>query len=629
MTLRTVFCGTIAFLFFASCPSISFGQFGKVKTFLKNVGSKIEDAAEEVKDELDTVGDSTERAFTKLGDDFEALGEVLEDLYEDIKKELNEAVLEAMKKAVMQQHGGLINKTKENWSEIASTNKAKMNELKTAVVKKDHNKVVKLLADLFLNNTAFSSIIDSAKDKKMGSIIVLVSGDAAGPGVSANAALGNAVDVESLVYLAKNGKLKPGRTLLSSFVTVGGVVGFSGGLSTDVAIGFDLDSPDEIQGPGVDVIFEFSNGPGGNVSFGFAPDEGMKFAGFTAGMSGGANFRGGAGLSFTHILTRVHTDDLGAVVASDLVGSNKNGGIVAAVSYKGDIIASRTNGGIYRRQASKPIGDSSERAVYPPGRQTVIKLVVANGGIYSAFSGGGIYFSPDGNRLGAGIKVYDGSSRVTDMVVLKGAGINGRDAIITVFENGRFGAYRSMDGYDLGGGKNTTRVYPPGKASITAIATGNGGVYTAFKLSGGTSIYFSPLNSQSIGTGSVVYKGSVVPTKIVALPKAGSNKRDAILTVFAGGLSGVYRSNDGLNLGGGGNSSLVYPVNRLSIIDMVAANGGVYTAFRFSKGSSVYFSPNGFDVGAGMKIYTGSKVVTRLVVESGGKKGRDTIITTF
>ena len=83
--------------------------------------------------------------------------------------------------------------------------------------------------------------------------------------------------------------------------------------------------------------------------------------------------------------------------------------------------------------------------------------------VLTAFEGGGIYSSPDGLNLGGGgntTSVYPVPQRVTAMLSYQwSSDPKVPPRVITAFEGG--GIYSSPDGLNLGGGGSTTSVYPP------------------------------------------------------------------------------------------------------------------------------------------------------------------------
>lgn len=141
-----------------------------------------------------------------------------------------------------------------------------------------------------------------------------------------------------------------------------------------------------------------------------------------------------------------------------------------------------------------PSGGGNPAVVYN-GDQRALRLIVFKDFIYTAFDGGGIYRSPDGQNLGGGgqtSKVYSGSQLVRGFLICK-------DSLYTAFSGA--GIYRSRDGMNLGGGGSTVKVY----------------------------------------------SGSQLVTKWLCSDQTGN-----VVTTFSGG--GVYESRDGNNLGGGGNT---------------------------------------------------------------------------
>jgi hypothetical protein len=120
-------------------------------------------------------------------------------------------------------------------------------------------------------------------------------------------------------------------------------------------------------------------------------------------------------------------------------------------------------------------------------------------------------------------------------------------AIYTAFENG--GIYRSPDGQNLGGGGSTRRLYLGQK--VVAMLVCRGGLYTAFD---GAGIYYSPDGQNPGGGGRTrrVYNGTQLVRKMLCDQGSGINGTDSVITTFSGGR--VYKSPDGNNLGGGGNT---------------------------------------------------------------------------
>ncbi|OKH32145.1 hypothetical protein NIES2119_26930 [[Phormidium ambiguum] IAM M-71] len=149
-----------------------------------------------------------------------------------------------------------------------------------------------------------------------------------------------------------------------------------------------------------------------------------------------------------------------------------------------------------------------------------------------------IFFYPANG--GNPVRVYDGTQQTLAIVQYNGA-------IYTAFENG--GIYRSPDGQNLGGGGRTTRLYSGQK--VVAMLVCRGGLYTAFD---GAGIYYSPDGQNPGGGGRTtrVYDGTQLVTKMLCDQGSGINGTDSVITTFSG--AGVYKSPDGNNLGGGGNT---------------------------------------------------------------------------
>ena len=115
--------------------------------------------------------------------------------------------------------------------------------------------------------------------------------------------------------------------------------------------------------------------------------------------------------------------------------------------FRGYTYSQPISGGIYKYKNGKAI-----KKVYS-GKQTVLSMISCRDAIFTAFSGKGIYRSPDGNNLGGGgrtRRVYKGSQSVRQMK----CDSNGN--VITTFSGGS--TYRSPDGNNLGGGGKTRRI---------------------------------------------------------------------------------------------------------------------------------------------------------------------------
>lgn len=179
-------------------------------------------------------------------------------------------------------------------------------------------------------------------------------------------------------------------------------------------------------------------------------------------------------------------------------------------------------------------------------------------------------------------------------------------------------AYFSPDGFNLeGNGGNTIPAYV-GPLAIQAIVPVNGGVDTLFE---GGSVYFSP-NGQNLGGGCsgsvctmVAYSArSGTPiTQIVAA----SGGVDAVLATSRE-VESAYFSPDGLNLGGGGNSVLIYS-GYVGVAQIAPVDSSSVVAL-FNNGAA-YFSPDNRDIGGGgntIYAYAGPNLIQRILSVGGG-----------
>jgi len=225
---------------------------------------------------------------------------------------------------------------------------------------------------------------------------------------------------------------------------------------------------------------------------------------------------------------------------------------------------------------------------YPPRRLLALPLVLlsllplplpaaaapAAPGVLTAFSGGGIYLSPDGTHLGGGgntTRPYLGRAATTLLPY--------RTGIVNGFVDGP--VYYSPSVGQLAGGNGAALVYG-GTQQVLAMASFQGGVLTAFS---GGGIYFSPDATTALVGFARPYLGEPV-TAMVAY-------HGGVITGFQSGA--IYFSPDGQNLHGGGNSVLVYGGNQ-QVMAMTVFQGGVLTAF---SGGGIYFSPDGTNLGGG------------------------------
>lgn len=178
-------------------------------------------------------------------------------------------------------------------------------------------------------------------------------------------------------------------------------------------------------------------------------------------------------------------------------------GYQAAIAQVEDIVVRRipvvSNGGVLSVTASGKAWFTPAAAGGPAisaygGSQKVLNVVPVAGGALAHFSGGGVYFSPDGTHLGGtgqSVRVYYGPERVAALAAANGG-------VVTLFANGR--AFFSPDGRNLDGGGATVSGYA-GKQSITGLVEVPGGVKAEFS---GGGIYFSSTGTDLGGSGASV-----------------------------------------------------------------------------------------------------------------------------
>jgi len=155
-----------------------------------------------------------------------------------------------------------------------------------------------------------------------------------------------------------------------------------------------------------------------------------------------------------------------------------------------------------------------------------------------------------------------------------------------------------------------------GEPTIVASVPLGNGAGTVILMSDGLA-YFVPQGQSATAATAVsapvrAYEG---PLRIVDAHPVGGG----VVTRFDNGE--VYRSPDGLHLGGGGNTRLAYDGSQ-SIAAWVAVRGGVVT--QFSDGFA-YFSPDGLDLGGGgatLVAYGGRQAIAALRGVEGGVQTR-------
>jgi uncharacterized delta-60 repeat protein len=184
--------------------------------------------------------------------------------------------------------------------------------------------------------------------------------------------------------------------------------------------------------------------------------------------------------------------------------------------------------------------------------------------------------------------------------------------LITAFRSGV--VYYSPDGQNLGGGGRTIRVYGGrtirgvyGGWEIAAMIPYWNNIITAFSYG---AVFSSP-NGQNLGGGgntTLVYTGTQRVDAMIPY-------QTGVLTAFSDGS--IYYSPDGQNLGGGGSTALVYTGTQ-RVDAMIPYQTGVLTAF---SDGSIYYSPDGQNLGGGgstTRVYgPGQQVVVMIPYQTG------------
>jgi len=161
--------------------------------------------------------------------------------------------------------------------------------------------------------------------------------------------------------------------------------------------------------------------------------------------------------------------------------------------------------------------------VYSGSQQIQALMPLTGGGLLTWFSGGSIYYSPDGKNLGGGgatVLAYAGSQRVLEVSAVAGG-------VLTRFDGG--GLYFDNNPAKLGNGLLGVNV-----VFVHRMSSGDWLVLQA--------------DGKALLNGQSVYPGSEKIAEII--PVAGG-----VLTRFQ--VGSVYFSPDGKNLGGGGNTLLL------------------------------------------------------------------------
>lgn len=283
----------------------------------------------------------------------------------------------------------------------------------------------------------------------------------------------------------------------------------------------------------------------------------------------------------------------------------------------GVITAFKDNKQIFRSPDGTNLFGGGDTILVYNGSQQAYKIASITNGILTAFSGGGIYLSKDGNNLGGGgdtHRVYFGGGRVEAMISYKTGAIT---AFYGATNGNPWGIYRSPDGYNIGGGGGTARVYN-GDARVDWMMTYHGGVFTAFynpNSKNGWGVYFSPDGNNLGGGGNTikVYNGTARISAMIPF-------QDGVVTAFYNANSnkgwGVYFSTDGRNL----TAQRLY--SGIGIVDaMIHYKNGIVTSFRREDPWSIYYSPDGKNIGGGgntARVYNGGARVDSMISYRGG-----------
>jgi len=241
-----------------------------------------------------------------------AIGEGVVYVAEEFADVISEEVLAPMAREIVAQHGEIINEAERSWKAIGQENGQYVKAIEEAINEGDSVKALTAVGNLMANGVGFKKMITDANEANMGSIVFFASGGG-GAIVGGDVAGGNAFDIATLVYMARNnGQLPPDnqQAVMSSFTSVGFSVGTSIGGGVNVAVGYDSSSAKDISGPSVDLTVDGSFGIGANATVSWDPSDAMKFAGFTVGVSGGLEVEVSAGVSLATKISSLTVGDI-------------------------------------------------------------------------------------------------------------------------------------------------------------------------------------------------------------------------------------------------------------------------------------------------------------------------------
>jgi hypothetical protein len=323
------------------------------------------------------------------------------------------------------------------------------------------------------------------------------------------------------------------------------------------------------------------------------------------------------------ITRRDFSGGLAAALGSYAIDSTRPGGAFAQDSaIRPGVLAGFSNVGgnptVHNIRWSSNETELASGRVFYQGSSPVSAIISFARGVLTAFRNAGpngnrIHWSPnwdpahsEGQNLGNGPIVYDGSSPVTAMIPFQ-------RGVLTAFTYAGPNGNRihwSPDGKNLGGGS----IVYDGGSPVTAMIPFRNGIFAAFTRAGqnGNRIHWSPdwnpdrSDGRNLGAGQIVYDGSSPVTAMIAF-------QQGVLTAFTrAGQNGnrVHWSSDGQNLGGG---PVVYDGGS-PVTAMVSFRNGVLTAFTFagSSGNRIHWSSNGQNLGGGPIVYDGISPVVAM-----------------
>jgi hypothetical protein len=289
--------------------------------------------------------------------------------------------------------------------------------------------------------------------------------------------------------------------------------------------------------------------------------------------------------------------------------------VIQMLQYRGGVLtAFRNTGAGYRIHWSpngSDLGHHSQSTTVYDGTSAVIQMMEYGGKVYTAFQRGPnnyvIHRSDDHTNLGGGAIVYEGYSPVIQMLATS-------RGIYTAFANAGPNGYRihrSVDGNSLGVHSSATTVYD-GSSRVIQMVEFNGAVFTSFHRGANDYVIHRSDDHSSFGGGTTVYQGNSPVIQMLATSRG-------IYTSFShAGPHGhrIHRSLDGYNLGVHSSSTTVYD-GITPVIQMVEFNGEIYTAFGDGRSYRIHRSQNGSGLGSGSPLYDGFSPVVQMLPHDG------------